>query len=415
MEGQKLDWLFLDMNAYFASVEQELGPALRGRPTAVVPVLADTTCCIAASYEAKRFGVRTGTRVDTAKKLCPELEIIESRPDKYIEYHHRIIEAVNTVLPVDTVHSIDEMCCMFTGSQREYDKAVSIGEDVKRAIKERVGGALRCSVGLATNRFLAKVAAGMKKPDGFTVITREELPEKLFSLSLDDLPGIGPGMYARLRRSGIHSVSDLYNLSEDEFADTWQTVVGRRWWHLLRGEDLPEPKTARRTVGHSHVLPPQMRTEDKTRAVLVRLIHKAAFRLRRLKYLASRMDVKVRYFSRDTRWKRTVKIGKKSDTHAMIEAFSAIWPERPRGLTPLSVSVTLYELTPSGESAYPLFAAELKQDKLAHAVDEINERYGMNSIYYGPMHGASESAPLRIAFTSIPDIVAEGDKSERKL
>jgi DNA polymerase IV len=409
--GRKLDWLFLDMNAYFVSVEQELRPELRGRPTVVVPVDADTTCCIAASYEAKSFGVKTGTKVGVAKKLCPELQIIESRPVQYIEYHHRIIEAVNTIIPVDTVLSIDEMCCRLTGSQREYQKALSLGEEVKLGIKEKVGESLRCSVGLSTNRFLAKVAAEMEKPDGLTVITGEEIPEKLFSLSLNDLPGIGQGMYARLQRHGVSSIEDLYGLSEEGLAHIWHSIVGRRWWHLLRGEDLPDPETSRKSVGHSHVLPPEMRTEDKTRAVIVRLIHKAAFRLRRLEYVASRMDVKVRYFDRDHRWKKTLKMTKRSDTHSMIEAFFSVWRDRPRGLTPLSVSMTLYDLTPSGGTSYPLFTREIKRDKLALAVDRINERFGTNSIYYAPMHGATESAPMRISFTSIPDIIAEGNKS----
>ncbi len=408
---QFLDWLFLDMNAYFASVEQEMRPELRGKPTAVVPVDADTTCCIAASYEAKRYGVKTGTKVGLAKELCPAINIVEARPVRYVEYHHSIIEAVNSVIPVDTVLSIDEMCCRLTGSQRGFEKALRLAKDVKRAINEKAGESLRCSVGLSTNRFLAKVAAEMKKPDGLTVITKNELPEKLYQLDLQDLPGIGEGMRARLKRHGVHSIEQMFKLSERDFAYIWQSVVGRRWWHMIRGEDLAEPETSRKTVGHSHVLPPEMRTEEKTRAVIVRLIHKAAFRLRRLGYVASRMDVKVRYFDRDLRWKKTVKMTKRNDTQSMLEAFSSVWPERPRGLTPLSVSMTLYDLTPSEGTPYPLFSREIKRDKVAIAVDSINERYGTNSIYYAPMHGAAESAPMRISFTSIPDIVAEGNKS----
>lgn len=407
--NRELDWLFLDMNAYFASVEQEMRPELRGKPTVVVPVDADTTCCIAASYEAKSFGIKTGTKVRIAKELCPGLQIIESRPLEYIEYHHKIVEAVNTVIPVDKVLSIDEMRCRLTGSQREYEKAVYLGKEVKRAINEKVGESLRCSVGLSTNHFLAKVAAEMEKPDGFTVITKGELPERLYPLSLRQLPGIGRGMYDRLRWYGVHSVEDLCGLSEQRLAYIWESSVGKRWWHLLRGEDLDEPETSRRTVGHSHVLAPDMRTEERTRAVIVRLIHKAAFRLRRLGYVASSMVIKVRYFG-DTRWKETVKMPKKSDTHSMLEAFFSVWEKRQRRLKPLSVSVTLYDLTPMSESVYPLFSKEIKRDKLALALDSINKKHGSNSIYYASMHGATESAPLRIAFTSIPDIVAGRNK-----
>jgi DNA polymerase-4 len=413
MEKGKLDWLFLDMNSYFTSVEQQLRPELRGSPTVVVPVMADTTCCIAASYEAKKYGIKTGTKVAIAKKLCGTLNIIESRPTLYIKYHKDIVSAVGSVLPIDKVHSIDEMSCKLTGRQRVYDNAVSLAHEVKKAIKERVGEYLRCSVGLAPNRFIAKVASGMKKPDGFTVITKDDLPQILYPLSLRDLPGIGRNMHVRLKKHNIHNVEDLYSLSGDRFLNIWQNVGGKRLSYLLNGEDIPEKDTKRRTVSHSHVMAPEMRTEERTRAVLIRLIHKAAFRLRRLKYLAGNMSIKVKYFNSQNSWKRSFNIGKRHDTQSMIRAFSEIWKARPRGLTPLSASVTLSELTPINESTYSLFSDQLKQDKLATALDKINERYGMNSIYFGSMHDASESAPLRIAFTSIPDVVAEGTKSER--
>jgi DNA polymerase-4 len=413
MEKGKLDWLFLDMNSYFTSVEQQLRPELRGSPTVVVPVMADTTCCIAASYEAKKYGIKTGTKVAIAKKLCGTLNIIESRPTLYIKYHKDIVSAVGSVLPIDKVHSIDEMSCKLTGRQRVYDNAVSLAHEVKKAIKERVGEYLRCSVGLAPNRFIAKVASGMKKPDGFTVITKDDLPQILYPLSLRDLPGIGRNMHVRLKKHNIHNVEDLYSLSGDRFLNIWQNVGGKRLSYLLNGEDIPEKDTKRRTVSHSHVMAPEMRTEERTRAVLIRLIHKAAFRLRRLKYLAGNMSIKVKYFNSKNSWKRSFNIGKRHDTQSMIRAFSEIWKARPRGLTPLSASVTLSELTPINESTYSLFSDQLKQDKLATALDKINERYGMNSIYFGSMHDASESAPLRIAFTSIPDVVAEGTKSER--
>ena len=411
--NRTLDYLFLDMNSYFASVEQELRPELRGAPTVVVPVMADSTCCIAASYEAKRFGIKTGTRVGTAKKLCPNLNVVEARPTLYIECHNRIVSAVREVLPIDNVHSIDEMSCRLTGRDRKYENAVALGHQVKESIKENAGSSLRCSVGLAPNRFIAKVASGMKKPDGFTVITKEDLPEALYPLSLRDLPGIGRNMHARLKKRDVHNVKDLYSLSGDRFLDIWNNIGGMRLRYLLNGDEIPEKETQRKTVSHSHVMAPEMRTDERVRAVLIRLIHKAAFRLRRLKYLAGNMTVKVKYFNAQRSWKRTLKIGSRHDTQSMIQAFSEMWRERPRGLTPLSTAVVLSDLTPIEETSYSLFSNEYKQDKLATAVDKINERYGMNSIYFGSMHDASESAPLRISFTSIPDVIAEGTKSER--
>ena len=122
-ESERVQWLFLDLNSYFASVEQETRPELRRKPVAVVPMVADTTCCIAASYEAKAFGVRTGTGVKDAKQMCPGLRIVEARHELYVQYHHKIVEAVNTCVPVTAVVSIDEMACRLMGRECPVENA----------------------------------------------------------------------------------------------------------------------------------------------------------------------------------------------------------------------------------------------------------------------------------------------------
>ncbi|MFI5323080.1 MAG: DNA polymerase [Thermodesulfobacteriota bacterium] len=392
----------MDTNSYFASVEQQLRSELRGSPTVVVPVRTDKTCCIAASYEAKRYGIKTGTGVAMARRLCGDLEIVESKPDKYIEVHYKIVSAVSSVLPVDSVQSIDEMSCRLTGRQKIRENAVEIGCEVKKTIKEQAGKYLRCSVGIAPNRLIAKIASGMKKPDGFTVISGEELPRRLYSLSLTGLPGIGRKMHTHLKRYGVQTIEQLCALSEERALDIWGSVVGKSLLVMLRGEDLAVGISERKTVGHSHVLPPELRTDERVRAVFVKLIYKAAFRLRRLKYLFERMVVGIDYMGEEESWKMAADIGKKNDTLTMIDAFSAVWKDRPSGRRPLRLSVTFTDLTPSNETSMPLFTGERKRDNIASALDRINEKYGMNSIYYGSMHGAQESAPMRIAFTSIP-------------
>ena len=133
MGDPRLRWLFLDLNSYFASVEQELRPELRGRPMAVVPLLADTTCCIAASYEAKGYGVRTGTQVGEAKRLCPGIVLVEARHELYVDYHHRVVEAVESCLPVTSVMSIDEMACRLLGREQPLLAALELAREVKAA------------------------------------------------------------------------------------------------------------------------------------------------------------------------------------------------------------------------------------------------------------------------------------------
>ena len=129
-QGTALNWLFVDLNSYFASVEQEVRPELRGRPVGVVPMMSDTTVCIAAIYEAKAFGVRTGTVVADAKRMCPEIVLVEGRHELYTEYHHRVVEAVESCLPVSAVLSIDEMACRLMGRERPLLAALELGRKV---------------------------------------------------------------------------------------------------------------------------------------------------------------------------------------------------------------------------------------------------------------------------------------------
>ncbi len=208
-----IDWLFLDLNAYFASVEQQENPALRGVPVAVVPVMTDTTCCIAVSYEARPFGIRTGTLVREARALCPSLRCVEARQDLYVTYHHRILEAVESCIPIENVLSIDEMICRLSGSQRQVGEAVGLAHKIKWVIAEKVGPLLRCSIGLATNRFLAKVASDFQKPDGLTVLREQDVPGKLYAMAVRELPGIGEQMESRLHAAGIRTVQQLCGFS----------------------------------------------------------------------------------------------------------------------------------------------------------------------------------------------------------
>ena len=280
-QNSALNWLFVDLNSYFASCEQEARPELRGRPVGVVPMMADTTCCIAASYEAKAFGVKTGTIVADAKRMCPEIVLVEARHELYTEFHHRIVEAVESCVPVTAVCSIDEMACRLLGRERPLLAAIDLGLKVKRTICERVGTMLRSSVGLATNRYLAKIASDMEKPDGLVALPLDVLPEALRQLTLRDLPGIGARTEKRLNEKGLHTMSDLLALDCEQTGELWGSVWGQRLWHWLRGEDFEMAELEhQKSISHSHVLAPEMRTPEKAWAVAHKLIHKAAMRLR---------------------------------------------------------------------------------------------------------------------------------------
>jgi len=286
----ELEVLFVDMDAYFASVEQMDHPALLGRPVGVTPVLAGTGCCIACSYEARSAGVTTGCRVRDARRLCPDISIVKARPDRYIAIHHEILDAIDTVLPVTEVESIDECWVSLLSNERALSRVRGLGADIKRSIVERVG-ALTCSIGVAPNRLLAKTAAGLNKPDGLTIIPRSSLPGVLLGLRLTDFPGISVGVNRRLRNAGIRSVADLYARSPRQLREAWGSVLGLYWWHWIRGDRPLGPKAHRRTVGHQHVLAPEYRTPQRARGVAVRLLAKAAQRMRSLGYVATRLSL----------------------------------------------------------------------------------------------------------------------------
>jgi DNA polymerase IV len=398
-----VDYLFIDMNAYFASCEQHLQPHLRGRPVAVTPVDADSTACIAASYEAKKFGIKTGTRASDARMLCPGITLVPARPKEYIRIHHQIIDAIDSVLPVTTVMSVDEMMCKLWGTHREPDVAVRVAHQVKQAIYTRVGEYLRSSIGIAPNRLLAKVAADMHKPDGLTLLTPRDIPGKLLSLQLTDFPGIGAQMEKRLHRAGVYSVEHFVTLSAKQLSEIWGSkLLGTTWWHRLRGTEVGDPPTRRQSLGHSKVLHPNERNPKDARGVVVRLVHKAAARLRDVGFCARSVSVSISYTNRD-RWGDGVKIAPCQDTLTLIEVVSKLWEERAPG-DPLKVGVLFADLTHERNVPRSLFEPDNKRLALAKAMDEANTAFGRYAVYFGGMHGLAEAVTTRIAFGVVPDL-----------
>jgi DNA polymerase-4 len=398
-----LRYLFVDMNSFFASAEQQLQPRLRNRPVAVSPVAAETTCCIAASYEAKRYGIKCGTPVHQARRMCPGIRIVPARPELYIRIHDRIKAAVETCLPVEKVFSIDEFSCRLSSDQRDPAAALHLARQVKDAIRKRAGEFLRSSVGIAPNQFLAKVAADMQKPDGLTLIQTHELPQRLHALDLIDLPGIGSRMQRRLQRAGITEVQQLCRLSPTELSRLWGSkIVGNNWWHQLRGYDLPVAESHRCSVGNSHVLGPKLRTPQLARGVLIRLLHKAAARLRHIGYFARSISVSVECLGNQS-CHAGLRMVPCHDTLRLIEFASALWPDRFPA-APIRVSLVLADLIPARNVARLLFDEDRQLSALAQTMDRVNQRWGAHAVYFAGMHGQQDTAHTAIAFNQIPDL-----------
>lgn len=394
--------LFLDMNSYFASVEQQVRPELRGQPVGVIPNDCDSTCVIAASYEAKFHGIKTGTGVLDARARCPSIHIVLSRPDVYIEHHHKIVEALETVHPVCEVYSIDEMSFRLRGHDKDPGVARRLAMEMKTAIRARVGEWMRCSIGIAPNPMLAKAAGEMVKPDGMVLIEHRELPERLYTLKVTDLPGINIGIERRLRSHGIYTMPQLCTASKLALRAAWGSIVGETWWEWLHGRDPWIKPTKRKNIGHQHVLAPDLRASESARAVAIRLLMKAATRMRAEGFWCTKLTVSIRPMDGES-WTVYQNLEPCQCTVRLLHHLDSLWARRSAAFV-FCIGVTLGGLVRDGCVEEPLFENDRKMTALGHTMDKINTKHGHAKIYYASMHGAREAAPMRIPFSRVPDL-----------
>ena len=403
-----LSALLVDFNSYFASCEQQARPELRGKPVGVVPMLADTTCLIAASVEAKKFGVKTLTNVAEAKRLIPDIQLVVARHELYINYHHQAVKAVDEIAPVRKVLSIDEMVCDLPSGYNNEARAIELAHAIKRNLAAKVGEYLKVSIGLAPNTFLAKLASDMQKPDGLVILQEHDVPAKLLHLPLRALSGIGKNMEVRLNEHGIHSIEQLYAQTSEQLRTVWGGVGGERFYARLRGAEVAALENDTQSIGHSHVLAPVLRNRDDAYAVLDRLTQKAAMRLRKIDFFASRLAIKIKFVNAPT-WEIDTRLMQTQDTLALLHAIDTLWQKFPKrkNATPLQVAVTLLELTPAGSHTQSLFAVDDENKKLNTAIDAVTLKYGKRAAYFGGAHRAIDHGKIAIAFNHIPDVETE--------
>lgn len=452
-------FLHVDLNSFFASVEQQLHPEYRNRPLAVVPTFADTTVAIAASYEAKALGIKTGTRVADMKQICPEIVLVQGDHTTYADFSHRIHAAVEHCCPVAHVPSIDEVTCQLIGREQEPARARQIALEIKQAIRNQVGETLRCSIGMAPNRYLAKIASDMQKPDGLIGLLPSQLPRSLEHLELRDLPGVGARTEAMLQRKGVTTMTQLLQLSREQMHRLWNSVWGDRLYHWLRGYDTgddgaPVPRDMQKSLGHSHVLSPEHRSAEGAWAVAHKLLHKAAMRLRMEHFCASTLSLTVRYQIerqpssaaeaalyanspslrvtnvdettilrsaksrtlaekirqhhsgiRHRDWGMEAKLPPTQDTLTLLEALRELWQQQPVGEAhnrPFFIGVTLGRLSDEACQQHGLFVDTTHRNELSRTLDRINLKHGHTTVHFAGMLPARDSAPTRIAFTQIP-------------
>ena len=301
--------LFIDFDSFYASVEQQDNEEYRNKPVIVVPCISDYTCAIAASYQAKRLDVKTGTRVSSAKEKIPGLIVCEARPKRYVEIHNQVLEVLSKHFSKIQVLSIDEMSC-YINEEDDFDCEIIAGL-LKLDLMDAIGETITCSIGVAKNTFLAKVAADMNKPNGFTYFGKDA-ENKIKELELTDLPGIAERMETRLNKSHIKSVEDLYSIDELKLKKAWGSVIGARWWHMIRGSlqcdyglsnnDIPK------SFGHTHVLPPHKRDDSGAFEVFESLLYKAIDRLQKHRVGAKRVTIYMSWRNTETKRRKTFKV-----------------------------------------------------------------------------------------------------------
>jgi len=392
--------MHIDLNSAFATTEQQAQPSLRSRPIGVTNRISKHCCVIAASYEAKALGIKVGMRLDEAKAICPEFIMLETDPPKYHYVYQKLAAIMKDYSPDIKMKSIDEGIIDFHGTLDTIHKRplVDIGMEIKRRMREEVGKWMRVNIGIGSNRFLAKQAASLHKPDGLDVIDHTNLISTYKSLKLTDLTGIASHFEARLNAANIFTPLEFLRASPDTLRRfVFHSVIGEDWHQRLRGYEVDHMPTHLGNVGRQYVL-------DKPSA-------DDTFLLPRFHYLCETTGMKLRYNNVDARGMLVWAHFQTGDNWAQRKMFKSTFytnqevyrralyllNQRPKHMIIQAFGLTCYMLTPSTRSQISLLDSTNREEWLTEAMDEINERYGTFMI-----HAASTLEGKKIVKQKIP-------------
>lgn len=381
--------ILVDMNCFFAQVEQQDNPFWRNRPVTVTNGKLGSTI-ITASYEARAYGVKTGMSLKEARELCPNLIQAPSRPYRYAAVSTIIMESLERITPDLEIYSVDEAFLDVTRCQSLLGPPEDIARLVKRTVSDASG--LTCSVGVSGDRTTAKFAAKLNKPDGLTVIPPWEAEDRLAGELVTELSGINKGIGGFLNKYGVYKCGDMKKIPISILAKRFGNP-GRRIWLMAQGKD-PEPITtvvkAPKTIGHGKVMPPGTRD---LRIILIYLQHmseKVGIRLRRHGFQSNHFFMGIKT---ESGWLGTqVKIDYTTDDGQVIfelshQFITKYWS----GQTARQVQITA--LNPTECRQLDLFldnTYQIKREKINQAVDLINERYGEFTVAPMPVISRSE-------------------------
>lgn len=375
--------MHIDLNSCFASIEQQSRPRLRGKPVAIVNRATEHTALVTASYEAKALGVQPLMKLRDARRLAPDLIAIESDPAKYKFVYRKLLAIMQDYSAHVTMKSIDEGIIDFhQAPEKTIQRGLeAIGYEIKQRLKDEVGIAMRCNVGIASNRFLAKTAAGLHKPDGLDVIVPDNLREVFSGLELTKLNGIAHRNEARLNAVGIYTPLDFLDANEETLRRVvFKSIDGTKWYKRLRGFEVDDVETKLGRVGRQYVLDRFDLQKDEVLKRLHHLCESVGHRMRRQGKAARGVYVYARTTERQ-RW-HSCRISPLPfySNRAIYEIAKQLFVTAPDNL--LEIGIHCYELVDNSDMGQlSLFADELAQERaIVTATDEINERYGERTI-----------------------------------
>jgi len=394
--------MHIDLNSCFATVEQQARPMLRGRPIAIVNRRTDTTAIVTASYEAKAMGVKVGMKLRDAKLLCPEIIGLESDPSKYRYVYHRLLDIMNDYSAHVTMKSIDEGIIDFhnTTAAMQGRDLVEIGMEIKQRLKDEIGVWMRCNIGIATNRFLAKTAAGLHKPDGLDVITPQNIREVLGDLTLTDLTGIAHRNEARLNSVGI--MTPLQFLDTDSTTlhkIVFKSVVGD-WWHKrLRGWEVDDVSTDIKRVGRQYVLESFSLSYDEILQRLHHLCESVGSRMRSQEKSARGIYVYAKTLERGYWHASSLSSLPFSSDQTIYAQALRLFQKAPDGMK--EIGIHCYELEAIEDPQISLFNDQIvREQQVTHAIDGINKRFGERTIHSANTLGTGIYVNQKIPFGS---------------
>lgn len=381
--------LHIDMNSYFASVEQQANPFLRGKPIVVSGKEDSRTVIVAASVEAKKFGVKTAMSVFEAKKLCPHLYFIQPDPEKYAYVTDSFLKIFKKHTSEVELFSIDEAFLDLTNYVKNFKQAEKLAEKIKKQIQKQIGEWIRCSIGISFNRQMAKLASDMKKPDGLVLIEKKDRFKVLDFIKVDDLCGLGPRLAKRLDALGLNDLKKVRQADKqimlDELGPYWAPRLRKMAAGELDEEIVPYYEEEQmKSAGASYTLPQNTFNKNYLYQILIQLIEKVCRRLRKNNLRAKTTCYFFR-FEDFTHWEeRRTWAGYLSDEILFFE-----WAKKQieKLIFPKSVRLIGFRADKLMENnnQLPLFIKDRKKVLLTECLDKINNTYGERTIFSGVM------------------------------